>query len=45
MKRKVTAFLPHPSNKKLILLISEIDIDFKGYNTTEDNKNLMLKHF
>ena len=45
VKRKVTAFLPHPTNKKLLLMITEVDINFKGYNTSEDTKNLMLKHF
>lgn len=45
IKRKVTAFLPHPTNRKLLLMVTEIEVNFKGYNTAEDSKNLMLKHF
>lgn len=45
IRKKVTAFLPHPTNKKLLLMITEIDVDFRGYNSAEDTKNLMLKHF
>ena len=45
VKKKVTAFIPHATNNKLMLLISEIEVDFGGYNSVDNNKSLAIKFF